>query len=361
MQPDIQRASLDDWRGFASDVLLRAGLPSEPAEAVARGLVEGDAYGHSTHGLALLADSVEEIDNGKMTTAGRPEVIADAAASATWDARRLPGVWTTMLAVDDAVRRAATFGIGAVALRRSHHIGCLAAYLEAPARAGHVVLVFSSDPSDAHVAPYGATTPVLTPNPIAAGFPSEPDPVLIDVSTSITTAGMCAKARSAGRPVAGRWLIDSKGAPTDDPFALKRGGSILPIGGLDHGHKGFGLSLLVEALTQGLTGYGRADKPTDWGAAVLVLAFAPSRFAGGDAFVRQTAWTATAARAAAPIDTARPVRLPGQLALARKRRAESEGLALEPAIVTALAALGARFGVPLPIDASPAMQAHSSP
>jgi len=168
------RGTLDGWREFATSVLLRAGLPAEPAGAVARGLVEGDAYGHSTHGLALLADYVEEIDNGKMTTSGRPEVVADAGAAATWDARRLPGLWTTMLAVDDAVRRATALGIGAVALKRSHHIGCLAAYLEAPARAGHVVLVFSSDPSDAHVAPYGATTPVLTPNPIAAGIPCAP-------------------------------------------------------------------------------------------------------------------------------------------------------------------------------------------
>ena len=89
-----------------------------------------------------------------MTTSGRPEVRSPTrGAAATWDARRLPGVWTTMLAVDEAVRRATAHGIGAVALRRSHHIGCLAAYLEAPARAGHVVIVFSSDPSDAHVAP----------------------------------------------------------------------------------------------------------------------------------------------------------------------------------------------------------------
>jgi LDH2 family malate/lactate/ureidoglycolate dehydrogenase len=354
-------STIDAWRGFAARVLTQAGLPAEPAEAVARGLVEGDAYGHSTHGLTLLADYVEELDAGKMTASGRPEVLADAGAAATWDGRRLPGVWTTMLAVDDAVRRSTAHGIGAVALRRSHHIGCLAAYLETPARAGHVVIVFSSDPSDAHVAPYGATQPVLTPNPVAAGIPCAPDPILIDVSTSITTAGMCAKARGAGRRLSGKWLIDAEGVPTDDPFALKRGGSILPIGGLDHGHKGFGLSLLVEALTQGLAGYGRADKPGDWGAGVLVLALAPSRFAGTEAFLRQTTWTAAAAKAAPPIDAARPVRLPGQLALERKRKAEQDGLVLEPAIVASLAALGRRFGVLLPTSAAAPASPQSTP
>lgn len=338
----------DEWRAFAAAVLEKSGLPAEPAAAVARGLVDGDLYGHSTHGLALLADYVDEILAGTMATKGRPEVVADTGTVATWDARRLPGVWTTMLAVDDAVTRSARFGIGAVALRRSHHIACLAAYLEAPARAGHLVLVFSSDPSDAHVAPFGGLKPVITPDPIAAGIPAAPDPILVDVSTSITTAGMVAKARAAGGRLKGAWLIDAAGRPTDDPNAFKAGGALLPVGGLDHGHKGFGLGLLVEALTQGLSGYGRADQPKDWGASVLVLAFAPARFAGVEAFLRQTTWLADACRANPPADPAQPVRLPGALALARKRKAEAEGLVLDPAILPALRVLAARFGVALP-------------
>src|SRR5262249_38730779 len=102
------------WQRFAAGVLAKAGLADEPANAVARGLAEGDASGHSTHGLALLSDYVEEIDSGRMTKSGRPEVLADAGAAVTWDARRLPGVWTTMLAVDEAVRRATAHGVGAV-------------------------------------------------------------------------------------------------------------------------------------------------------------------------------------------------------------------------------------------------------
>lgn len=343
-----QGATPAAWRAFATAALRAAGLPDEPAETVAAALVEADLYGHTTHGLALLPDYVDEIAAGTMVRGGRPEVLADAGASLLWDARRLPGLWTTRLAVDEAVARAGRFGLGAVALRRSHHIGCLAAFLEAPARAGALVLVFSSDPSDAHVAPFGGTTPVMTPNPVAAGIPCRPDPILIDVSTSITTAGMSARLRNAGERFSHPWLLDAEGRPSDDPQVLKQGGSILPVGGRDHGHKGFGLSLLVEALTQGLGGYGRADGVTDWGAAVLVLAFAPGGFAGEEAFLRQTSWLAEACRASRPVDPAEPVRLPGQLALARKRAAEAAGLALAPVVRRPLEALAARLGVPLP-------------
>jgi L-lactate dehydrogenase len=336
------------WSEWATKVLEKTGLPSEPAEVVAAGLVEGDLYGHSTHGLALLPDYVEELQNGAMERHGRPQVVADAGAIAIWDGMRLPGVWTTQLAVADAIKRAEKLGLGGVAIRRSHHIACLAAFLEEPARKGYFILVTSSDPSARHVAPYGGLTPVMTPNPIAAGIPRDPDPILIDVSMSTTAAGVVARHNALGKELPGPWLLDAKGRATDDPAALSDGGSILPIGGVDNGYKGFGLGLLVEALTQSLTGFGRADGPTEWGAGVCVLAFAPSRLAGNGAFRRQSNWLAEACLSQASIDPSRPIRLPGQLALERKRQALRAGLALPEIVLKRLKDLGDRSGIAPP-------------
>ena len=126
---------------------------------------------------------------------------------------------------------------------------------------------------------------------------------------------------------------------------LETGGSILPIGGLDHGHKGFALSLLIEALTQGLSGHGRVDAPKDWGASVLVLALAPSAFGSSEAFCRQVEGIADACKAAAPIPDGDGVRLPGEQALARKQEAERRGVELDPRIATQLTELAARFGI----------------
>ncbi len=333
---------------FCTDVLHAAGMTQAMAETTANGLLEADMYGHSTHGLALLAEYIEEIDLGNMAVAGEPDVLSDRGAVACWDAKRLPGIWTTVEAVNSAVARTEQHGIGAVAIRRSHHIACLASFLEAPARAGHLIMVLSSDPSDAHVAPYGATTPVMTPNPIAAGIPRTPDPILLDVSMSITTAGMCARAGEERRELPHPWLMTVDGKQTADPRTLGEGGSILPVGGLDHGHKGFALGLLVEALTQGLSGYGRADGPTEWGASVLVLAFAPDAFGGQSGFLRQVDWLAQACLGAQPKSQDQGVRLPGQAALERKANALGEGVLLYPGISASLRALAARFGKPMP-------------
>jgi L-lactate dehydrogenase len=283
-----------------------------------------------------------------MERQGRPEVVARTGAVETWDARRLPGLWTTALAVERAAALARAHGLGAVAIRRSHHIGCLAAFLEKPARQGFVVLVLSSDPSAASVAPFGGTRPLFTPDPIAAGIPTGSQPILIDISTSITTNGLSARARAEGRPLPGRWLLTSGGEPTDDPNVLLHGGSILPVGGLDHGHKGFALCLLVEALTQGLAGFGRAEAPADWGAGVFVLAIAPGAFGPAADFVRETDWLASACRASPPRPGSQGVRLPGEAALSRKARALREGVELYPGLAEGLAALGKELKVAFP-------------
>jgi LDH2 family malate/lactate/ureidoglycolate dehydrogenase len=335
-------------RAFAEAVLQHAGLPPEPAAAVADGLVEADLFGHTTHGLGLLADYVEEIATGRMATAGGPDVLTQSGAIETWDGRHLPGIWTTKLAVDTAVKAAGTFGLGAVAIRRSHHIACLAAFLEEPARRKFLTIIFSSDPSAEFVAPFGGTRPVLTPNPIAAGIPATPDPILMDVSTSITTAGLCARARNEGSKLPHPWLLTAEGQASDDPNVLTNGGSILPVGGLDHGHKGYALSLLVEALTQGLSGFGRAEQPKAWGAAVFVLAIAPQAFGPLEDFERELNWTADACHSSPPRSQTSPVRLPGELALQLKAKSLAEGVALYPSVLRSLKALAASRGIAFP-------------
>ena len=348
MKSDKLRYAPRALQAFAETLLAHAGLAQEPAHVVAHALLEADLYGHTTHGLALLGDYLDEIVSGKMETRGEPAVLSRFGAIETWDARRLPGLWTTRLAVDAACRAAMDHGIGAIAIRRSHHIGCLASFLEEPARQKFLTLIFSSDPSAAFVAPFGGTKPVMTPNPVAAGIPATPQPILIDISMSITTAGLCARLRKEGSKIPHPWLLTADGSATDDPNALGSGGSILPIGGLDHGHKGYALSLLVESLTQGLSGFGRADGTEDWGAAVLVLCFAPQAFGPLADFERQVDWLIDACRSSPSRPGADPVRIPGELALERKAEAQDYGVTLHPSVLDSLKRTAASHGLQLP-------------
>ena len=171
-------------RAYANALLLRVGVRDDIAADVAAVLVDGDLMGHTTHGLALLADYLKQLTEGRMAKSGAPAIVHAATVAQTWDGQRLPGPWLALRALDTALAMAGMHGTGTVVIRRSHHIACLAAYLKRATDRGAMALVYCSDPSNHSVAPFGAVTSVFTPNPFAVGIPTSGDPILIDVSTS---------------------------------------------------------------------------------------------------------------------------------------------------------------------------------
>jgi L-lactate dehydrogenase len=344
------RYRAEELRQFAQALLARAGLAESIASDVATVLVDADLLGHSTHGLQLLAPYVREIEAGGMTRSGVPEVVQSATASQHWDGKRLPGPWLVLRAIDAATGLARDHGTGTVVIRRSHHIACLAAYLKRATDAGLMVILTCSDSSVCSVAPFGAVTPVFTPNPIAAGIPTSGDPILLDISASLTTNGMTGRLHQEGRKLPHPWIQDSQGNATDDPAVLftEPRGTLLPTGGIDAGHKGFGLALLIEALTGGLAGLGRADPAEGWGATVYVQVLDPARFGAIDAFKRQMDWLGDACHAATPRPGVERVRLPGERGLGLYRRQAADGVELYPGIIDGLRPAGERLGVELP-------------
>lgn len=278
-----------------------------------------------------------------------------AGAVLTWDGRRLPGPWLILRAFEAAAARATEFGSGIVVIRRSHHIACLAAYLQRSTERGLVMLLISSDPNTASVAPFGGTRAVFTPNPVAAGFRTTTGPVLLDVSTSITTNGLTNRLYKEGKRLAHEWLLDAGGQPSDDPAVLFTDppGTILPLGGLEVGDKGYALTLLVEALTGGLAGFGRADPPEGWGATVFVQVIDPAAFSGREAFERQTTWAAEACRKNPPRPGLDTVRVPGEKGLARKGLQLRDGVRLYPAIMPQLVSWAEKLGVAVPQPCKP--------
>jgi L-lactate dehydrogenase len=335
-------------RHFAIAAGMAAGLDRDKAMAVAEVLLDGDLMGHDTHGLALLTPYLDALPSGDMRADGEPEVVAATPVAETWDGRKLPGPWLVRRAVDRAQAMAAESGMGAVSIRRCHHIGCLAAYGPKVAEAGQMLILTCSDPATGSVAPWGGTRRVYTPNPLAAAWPTPAGPVIIDVSMSNTTNGMTARKRAEGKPFDHPWLLDGDGNPTTDPNAFWADGTLLPLGGIEAGHKGYALGLLVEALTSALAGHGRADNPTGWGASVLIMVLDPARFGGTNAFMRETGWMADAVHANPPRPGQAAPRLPGERAMQRRAEAMAQGVKLHPGIPPALAKLAERYGLEAP-------------
>ncbi len=335
---------------FARELFAAAGMDADKAGTMAELLVLTDALGRRTHGLAMLPLYLAELAKGTMTKSGEPEVISERGVVALWDGRYLPGQWMIARAIDWALPRAAEQGIAAVTVRRSHHIGCLAALCLRAVDKGFVVFIANSDPAGARVAPYGGCEALFTPDPFAIGYPGTPNPVLVDICASITTTSMTRQKVAEGTPFDQPWLLDHEGKPTTDPRVLEHStprGSLQLIGGTDHGHKGFGLALMVEALSQGLAGHGRADAPKRWGGNTFVQLIDPALFAGRDEFARLMDHFADRCRANKPIDAAQPVRLPGDSAARHLASARENGIAYDDATWSALAACAREHAIEL--------------
>lgn len=348
--PLIDRAPL---LGFASDLLTAAGMEPDKAAITAEVLVEGDMIGHDTHGLQLMHWYLESLADGTLSGTGSYEVIADKGAGFVWDGRLLPGAWLLTEALEQACDRVATHGLVGAAIRNCHHTCALSAYMRKVTDRGLIVQISASNPAAARVAPYGGTRPLLTPNPVAMGFPTSADPILIDVSASITTTTTTQLLAKRGENYPEAWGLTAAGDPTDDPREItERGGTMMPLGGTLKGHKGYGLALMVDLLGQGLSGKGRANTaPGPLAQSAFLQVIDPEFFAGLDAFTEQADWTAAACRGNPPAPWASgPVRVPGDSANAKRRKALASGVPVAETDWQRIASHAARLGVALPAE-----------
>ncbi|MFP1633633.1 Ldh family oxidoreductase [Zhengella sp. ZM62] len=346
-----RRFDRNDLYDLALALLQKGGMANDKAAVVAELLVRTDELGVTTHGISMVPYYLPELESGAMRADGDHEIVRDTGATQVWDGHYLPGHWLMMQALESAMPRARTHGMASIAIRRSHHIGCLSTLTRIAAQDGLVCMVMTSDPSGHWVAPYGGADPVLTPNPWAIGYPGGDHPVLIDTCASITTVSKVREHINTGKPFDHPWMLDGEGRPTTDPNVVNRTpkGTILPVGGVDHGHKGFAMALMVEMLTQALAGHGRADHPTGWGANVFLQVMDPQAFAGADAFVTQVETLNAACRASRPAHGSSGVRIPGDRAAESLREAKASGVRVTDEVWTRISASAGGLGVPLPV------------
>ena len=247
-----------------------------------------------------------------------------------------------------AIELARANGIGAVGVADSSHCGAVGLYARAAAREGLIGMAFTH--SDKIAAPHGGHLPFLGPNPIAMAFPrAGGEPVCLDMATTPIPWNRVMNARREGHPLPEDVAVDANGAPTTDAHAAA---ALRPLGGLEYGHKGYGLALVVELLCGPLNGnlwgpqigpmYAELTRPRHIGAFFIVLD--PVRFAGGAALAATLAQMARelAAEPGAP-------KMPGDPELQRQRERRVEGIPVEPVLAQQMRQWSERLGVHCPV------------
>ena len=334
-----------DLINAVSHLFSKSGMAKPISQAVAQILVEADLMGYTTHGLQFVPAYLAQVEAGKTRLEGSPKLVQDNGSVMVFDADLLPGQWAMLEVLEQGLARVKDFPMVSLAVRRSGNISCLATYAKKAAEKGLFALVTTSAPGNSVVAPHGGSHPLLSTNPIAFAVPADEGMILADTSTASISNRAIDRARRTGETLPEGRVVDSLGSPSSDPEVLFADppGAILPLGGLELGHKGFVFSLLVEALTSGLSGAGRAEG-NGAGNNVFLLLIDPEAFNGLAELKHEMGYL----RRQVADDEGKSVRLPGERALALYDEQLKEGLSLQSDIIDLLKPCFERYDLELP-------------
>jgi len=223
-------------------------MPLADARLVADTLVQADLWGHQSHGVLRLPWYLARLKAGVCTAVATPTFVVDAGAVAVIDGGDAMGQVLTAHAMRDAIRRAKTHGIAAVALRNSNHFGTALYFTLMAARAGCVA--FLSTNASPAMAPWGGRQKTVGTNPWSWAAPAgKYAPMVLDIANTGVARGKIYLAKQKGQPIPEGWAIDAEGAPTTDAAAAIDG-IILPMAG----HKGYAIAAMMDMLSGVLTG-----------------------------------------------------------------------------------------------------------
>ena len=254
--------SHDYLEKVAFHIYLAEGAPEDEARTVASHQVKANLVGHDSHGVILVPTYVDRIHKGHIVPGAPFEVVAESPATARIDGHWGFGFVVTEKAMQMAIEKARVHNVAAVTVSYQSHIGRLGDYPTMAAAEGMIGLITAdSGAGPKAVAPFGGRERRLGTNPICIGVPSDLEgTLLLDMATSAVAQGKISLARNRKEAIPGSWVVDKDGNPTTDPDDYFEGGAILPVGA-DQGHKGYGLSFMVEMFSGILTGLGFGIDP----------------------------------------------------------------------------------------------------
>lgn len=224
-------------------------------ECIANVLLASDRMGIESHGVQRMNLYTYSLDIGRIKRGAEMEIVSETPVSAVIDAHDGMGQPTSVRAMQLAIDKARTSGIGMVTVKNSNHYGIAGYYTLMAAKQG--MLGMSMTNTEALVVPTFGKKPMMGTNPIAVSMPGTPHPFHLDMATSVVAAGKMEVYSKIGKQIPSGWLMNADGVSTNDPneyYSIRanhEAGGLFTVGGegeLHGGHKGYGLSLLVELM-----------------------------------------------------------------------------------------------------------------
>jgi L-2-hydroxycarboxylate dehydrogenase (NAD+) len=348
MNADFALIPVDTAHEFIRQVFIHSGVPEADAMICADVLSAADTRGIESHGLSRLKMYYDRIKKGIQNPVTEISIVRDGPTTAVWDGNNGMGQIIAFKAMTSAIEKAKKYGMGSVAVRNSTHYGIAGYYPLMAIKEG--LIGFSVTNTRPGIAPTYGSQPMLGTNPIAFGAPTDEDvPFVFDAATSIIQRGKVEVYARKQKLLPDGWVIDQNGGFAHDPDQILDGlvkdeYAMLPLGGLGEefgGHKGYGLSTIVEILSSvlqngaflhGLSGFDPNGKQQPYKLGHFFMAIDPQAFLPMDEFKHNMGELLRELRASKKADGQSRIYTAGEKEYENEKRIRIEGIQIVPSL-----------------------------
>ncbi|MEX2745905.1 Ldh family oxidoreductase [Rhizobium mongolense] len=257
---NVIRIDAESLRRLTEVTFLRYGFSSEQAAAAADVLLYADLHGLDSHGVCnLLPIYVKALSDRSILPSSTLRRVRKKGAISTFDASGMLGLLAAKGAMEAAIELAAEHSVGAVTVMNSSHFGAAGYFARMAAQSGMIGLALTNLGNRPVGYAQGSRRAIIGTNPLGFASPAGDLPsFVLDMSTTVVASGKIKLAKDLGEEVPVGWMVNQSGQPVTDPHSYLEGsGFLVALGGWQRstgGHKGLGLSLLVEVLSGVLSG-----------------------------------------------------------------------------------------------------------
>lgn len=344
---------------FTKNVFLKMGCSEHDSKVIAEVFMAAELRNQPSHGMIRIKDYYELWKGGRINVNPDIRIVHESPSTAVVDGDNAVGMVAARKSMEIAIGKAEKAGTGWVAVRNSNHFGIAGYY--AMMALDHDMIGICLTNANPLVAPTFSISRMMGTNPIAVAIPADKQPPFVaDFATTPIARGKLAVAEKKGEKVALGFVQDKEGNPTDDPTILKRGGSMLTLGGdrLHGSHKGYCLSAVVDIFSAVFSGANFGpfvppsvaylpllEKKVGEGTGHFFGAMRIDAFQPADHFkAKMDEWISTF-RTAKPGEGQERVLIPGDPEREAEKRNRKDGIKLVPAIKDDLIAISKELNI----------------
>ena len=338
----------DVLRELSFDIFKATGIPGDDAQILADHLATSNLVGHDSHGVWFMPRYVPALRKNYRRWEDH-EILRDAPSFVQIDGKGANGIVAVTKALDLAMDKARNAAFGMVGLKNVSHIGRLGDFPPRMADQGMIGMVWMNGGGEFQ-SPYGSADRRLRPEPIAFAVPRRNGPAyMLDMTLSVVAGGKIEQKIVRGDPIPDGWLVDQEGRYVNDGKRyhneLENVG-VLPLGGMQFGHKGHGLAMMIEMIVGPLALAGCTG--AQGGGGIMILAIDISQFTDLEAYKDEVEAHANYVRSARPVPGFSKVYAPGDIEEEHRKERLRDGILIPYSTWEEIAQTACELGVEIP-------------